>query len=467
MSQPVSHSPLKIFISYRRDDSAGYALHLFDSLSAHFGRDQIFMDIEQIEPGADFVQVIEDAVGSCDVLVALIGRHWLTVADGTSRRLDDPNDFVRLEIVSALNRDVRVIPVLVQGATMPRPQDLPGDLVSLSRRNAFDLSDRRWGHDVNRLITALEKIGRRESEHGAGYPKKFKIVLMIACAVLLTLIGITLFIRLAREPMRRETAPPVSQTPLASQVEDGAQRIELVWIPAGSFRMGSEDGHGDEKPVQRLTISQGFYMGRYEVTQAQWQAVMGNNPSNFKGDNLPVEEVSWNDAQEFIGRLNRRDDGYTYRLPSEAEWEYAARAGTTGDYAGDLDAMAWYGNNSGRTRLAAAEIFRTDPQNYYRRITDNGGQTHPVGSKRPNAFGLFDMHGNVWEWCQDWYHESYVGAPLDGGPWLGGGRQKERVLRGGSWYFPADFCRSSNRNRNAPDTRYDSNGIRVVATPRQ
>src|SRR5205085_11681819 len=119
--------------------------------------------------------------------------------------------------------------------------------------------------------------------------------------------------------------------------------VEFVWIPAGSFMMGSENGGSDEKPVHRVMISEGFYMGKYEVTQAQWQAVMGNNPSRFKGDNLPVETVSWDDAVSFIAKLNAQNDGYTYRLPTEAEWEYAARAGTTGDYAGDLDAMAWYG----------------------------------------------------------------------------------------------------------------------------
>ena len=120
--------------------------------------------------------------------------------------------------------------------------------------------------------------------------------------------------------------------------------------------MGSTNGGSDEKPVHQVTISQAFYMGKYEVTQGQWQAVMGNNPSNFKGDNLPVETVSWDDAIAFIARLNAQNDGFTYRLPTEAEWEYACRAGTTGDYAGDLDAMAWYGNNSGRGRLDAAEI---------------------------------------------------------------------------------------------------------------
>ena len=242
--------------------------------------------------------------------------------------------------------------------------------------------------------------------------------------------------------------------------------VEFVWIPAGSFMMGSENG-SDEKPVHRVTIADGFYMGKYEVTQAQWQAVMGNNPSYFKGcDNCPVEQVSWDDAVSFVARLNAQNDGYTYRLPTEAEWEYAARAGTTGDYAGDLDAMAWYGNNSGRTRLDAAEIYRTDLSNYYKRITENGGQTHAVGSKLPNAFGLFDMHGNVWEWCQDWYHDSYAGAPIDGSAWLSGGEQKYRVLRGGSWFDNASLLRSANRYGVTPGYRGNDGGLRVVAVVR-
>src|SRR5437016_4343933 len=139
-----------IFVSYRRDDSAGYAGRLFDRLSAYFvGGDQIFMDVDHIEPGEDFARVIEEAVGSCEILIALMGRSWLTSRDETGRRLDNPNDFVRLEIAAALARGVRVIPVLVQGAQMPRPQDLPEDLLPLSRRNALELSDARWKYDVD------------------------------------------------------------------------------------------------------------------------------------------------------------------------------------------------------------------------------------------------------------------------------------------------------------------------------
>jgi formylglycine-generating enzyme required for sulfatase activity len=210
----------------------------------------------------------------------------------------------------------------------------------------------------------------------------------------------------------------------------------MVLVPAGSFKMGSDNG--DEKPVHDVTISQAFYMGKYEVTQAQWQAVMGSNPSNFKGDNLPVEQVSWDEAIAFIARLNAQKDGYIYRLPTEAEWEYACRAGTTGDFAGNLDAMAWYDKNS-------------------------GGKTHDVGAKIPNAFGLFDMHGNVWEWCQDWYHASYIGAPGDGSAWLSGGEQKSRVLRGGSWSSYATYLRSAYRSRITPDYRGSTFGFRVVA----
>ena len=219
--------------------------------------------------------------------------------------------------------------------------------------------------------------------------------------------------------------------------------IEFMLILPGSFMMGSTNG-SDEKPVHQVTIKYSFYMGRFEVTQAQWQSVMGNNPSSFKGDlaepyiKLPVEHVSWDDAQEFIRKLNEMNDAYRYRLPSEAEWEYACRAGTTGDYAGTLNDMAWYAENS-------------------------ENRTHPVGQKQPNAWGLFDMHGNVWEWCEDWYHETYSGAPTDGSAWLSGGEHKYRVLRGGSWNY---YARSAIRVYFPPDWRNDAYGFRVVAVAR-
>ncbi len=213
--------------------------------------------------------------------------------------------------------------------------------------------------------------------------------------------------------------------------------IEMSWIPPGSFTMGSYKGEADERPVRRITVSRGFFIGRYEVTQAQWEAVMGHNPSNFRGDDLPVENVSWNDAQQFLFQLNDSDDGHSYRLPTEAEWEYACRAGTTENYAGNLDSMAWYANNS-------------------------GSHTHPVGTKEPNAWGLFDMHGNVSEWCDDFYHEQCYSLSPDCDP-VGPLSGEYRVLRGGSWDIDGTLARSATRYWDLPNYRDGSNGFRVVA----
>jgi formylglycine-generating enzyme required for sulfatase activity len=215
--------------------------------------------------------------------------------------------------------------------------------------------------------------------------------------------------------------------------------MKFVLIPAGKFLMGG-DGFDDEKPKHEVTIGNPFYLGKYQVTQGEWKVVMGDNPSHFKGnDRLPVDSVSWNDCQDFIRVLNDAGKGVFYRLPSEAEWEYACRAGTTGDYAGNLEEMGWYGENSGK-------------------------KTHPVGLKKANAFDLHDMHGNVWEWCQDRWHENYNGAPSDGSAWELGG-EESRVLRGGSWRGSARDCRSANRVRVTPSGRGFDGGLRVVMIP--
>jgi formylglycine-generating enzyme required for sulfatase activity len=216
--------------------------------------------------------------------------------------------------------------------------------------------------------------------------------------------------------------------------------ITLVLIPPGSFMMGSTNGAGNEQPVHKVTIGAPFYLGKYEVTQAQWVALMGHNPSENKGAEHPVEQVSWDDVQEFIRKLNALGDGFEYRLPTEAEWEYACRAGTTGDFAGELDAMAWYEKNA-------------------------GGGTHPVGQKLPNKFGLYDMHGNVWEWCADMSPENYQGAPSDGGAWLNPGSQK-RILRGGSWDHDSNHTRSAYRHWFTPSRHTHGIGFRVAAVPR-
>jgi formylglycine-generating enzyme required for sulfatase activity len=215
----------------------------------------------------------------------------------------------------------------------------------------------------------------------------------------------------------------------------GESRIEFVRIPAGEFPMGSENGDADEKPVHRVRITKAFEIGKYEVTQAQWGKVMGNNPSQFKGPDLPVESVSWGDIQDFLQKLNAMNDGYRYRLPTEAEWEYAARAGSTGD-SEELASTAWYDGNSDK-------------------------QTHPVGTKRPNAWGLYDMLGSVWEWCQDWYDESYYRSSPEPDP-PGPGSGQARVIRGGSWLTPSSFCRAASRSRSVLGAGDASMGFRLV-----
>jgi formylglycine-generating enzyme required for sulfatase activity len=215
--------------------------------------------------------------------------------------------------------------------------------------------------------------------------------------------------------------------------------IEFVTIQPGEFVMGCSpkdptylpDGTvsacpAEAQPAHRVRITKAFEIGKYEVTQAQWEAVMGNNPSNFKGPTNPVEQVSWEDVHEFLRRLSARGDGYRYRLPTEAEWEYAARAGADGLYAGpSLAAMAWYG-------VGGENLLKSK------------GSTHPVGQKQPNAWGLYDVHGNVAERVEDWYSASYYKtSPQDDptGPASGG----VHVARGGSWYSNASYVRLSNR----------------------
>lgn len=225
--------------------------------------------------------------------------------------------------------------------------------------------------------------------------------------------------------------------------------------------MGSSQGDGqaaaNEKPAHRVTISKSFYVARLELTQAQWEAVMGNNPYTLDRSNpyynLPgmaaritrpnhPSTVSWNDAQDFIERLNRRADGSRYRLPTEAEWEYVARAGTVsaysfGDDVGQLGRFAWHG-----------ESFAT-------------GGTHPVGKKPANAWGLHDVHGNVWEWVQDVYDPNYYASSQAVDP-VGPRTGRDRVVRGGSWHSTGDGWRSASRRAYAPDYRGISIGLRLV-----
>ena len=216
--------------------------------------------------------------------------------------------------------------------------------------------------------------------------------------------------------------------------------FEMVAVKGGSFMMGSNDE--DEKPIHRVTLSD-FYMGKTEVTQALWKAVMGNNPSTFKGDYLPVETVSWDDVQEFIIKLNR-STGKKYRLPTEAEWEFAAGGGSTN-----------------RTKWAGTDV-ESSVGNYAWYYSNSGDQTHEVATKFPNSLGLYDMSGNVWEWCKDWYGDYSANDQVDPtGPSSG----LYRVIRGGSWYFNLSDCRVAYRNGDEPDGRNANLGFRLSLVP--
>ena len=228
-------------------------------------------------------------------------------------------------------------------------------------------------------------------------------------------------------------------------VKDGIS-IDMVKVEAGTFMMGAtsemkdsyDDPDSDEKPVHQVTLTNDYYMGKYEVTQVLWQAVMGSNPSSFKGDNLPVEEVSWNDCQEFISKLNSLT-GRKFRLPTEAEWEYAARGGKKSrsyQYSGssNISDVAWYDGNS-------------------------VNKTHPVGTKQANELGIYDMTGNVWEWCSDWY--GFYSSSSQTNP-TGADSGSSRVFRGGSWYGNARYCRLSFRDCTPPDCRGYNLGLRLA-----
>jgi formylglycine-generating enzyme required for sulfatase activity len=238
--------------------------------------------------------------------------------------------------------------------------------------------------------------------------------------------------------------PPKSHDPFTNSVG-----MKFVWIPPGTFLMGSplnEEGRHPNEIQHKVTLTKGFYMSIHLVTQEQWQAVMNNNPSNFKGEkNLPVETVSWEDCQEFVKKITETDKK-PYRLPTEAEWEYSCRGGTT-------------------TPFYFGETISTDQANYNGNFTYGTGKkgvwrekTTPVGSFPANAFGLYDMHGNLWEWCQDWYSDNTQNDAVDP---QGPDKGIFRVVRGGSWYSIPQICRSAFRDGWEPDNLDDNYGFRL------
>jgi len=437
----------KIFLSYRRQDSIGVAGRIYDRLRAHFGSGAVFMDIDSIPFGEDFREHIDAAVGHCNLVLAVIGPKWAGETDA-HRRLDDPRDFVRNELESALHRNLPVIPILIDRAPMPGEADLPASLARLAFRNAIDVDQGRdFHHHVRRLIKGIEFHFQKSSAATAKPPRETTIR--------------------SAEPQSSPSSPVKGLT--------NSLGMTLVRIEPGSFLMGSSkdqidhlmrvfpdskrEWFDDEQPQHTVKIAHPYYLGIHQVTQGQYQAPMGNNPSDFKGsDDLPVENVSWLDAVEFCNKLSEREKrtpfyrvdgsevtpvgGDGYRLPTEAEWECACRAKSTtlypfGDDAGKLREFAWSNGNS-------------------------ESKTHPVGQKLPNAWGLYDMLGNVSEWCADGYDEKYyVSSPPADPPGAPGA--SPRVFRGGSWLHNPWYCRPASRYGYSPEYRSNFIGFRVAA----
>jgi eukaryotic-like serine/threonine-protein kinase len=247
---------------------------------------------------------------------------------------------------------------------------------------------------------------------------------------------------------RKNFEAQFNAVPVASGI-----KLELVQIPAGSFDIGSFKGKGydDERPQNRVSAA-AFMLGQYAVTQAHWQAVMGKHSSRFNGDSLPVDNISWNDAVKFCERLSKTI-GQVFKLPSEAQWEYACRAGS-------------------QAAFHFGETMTTDVANYNGEFAFNAEPkgidwhvTTPVDTFDPNAFGLCDMHGNVWEWCADVGRDTYDGAPTDGRAWTTQGEQTYRVARGGCWHHTPDVCRSAARLRDGATEGDEFTGFRVVMDP--
>jgi formylglycine-generating enzyme required for sulfatase activity len=410
----------KIFINYRRSDDPGFAIALYMCLEGEFGAGRLFMDVDHIKPGEDFVEVLKAQVAQCDVLLAVIGPRW---ADNMASRVEDPQDFVAVEIMAALDQGKFVIPVLVGGVDFPPADILPGPIRPLARKHAVSLRPARFKADYQGLSAALkDALSAAESERTA-----------------------------------RLRSGPVSTIPLPMPgvaFQDFSAAPEMIVVPAGQFLMGS---HKDEKgrsenegPQRMVAIARPFAVSKFPVTFEEWDACLADGGSGgYKpSDNgwgrgrRPVINVSWEDTQNYVKWLSGKTLRHC-RLLSEAEWEYAARAGETKAYS------------------TGAAITRRQAR-FSEGDWGSAGRTVEAGSFEPNAFGLYDMHGNVGEWVEDFWHRNYDGAPLDGFAWCLGD-PKQRVIRGGGWVNTSANIRAAYRSRNDSDARFNYVGFRVAA----
>jgi len=451
--------PVNVFFSYSHQDEK-----LRNGLEVHLSTLQRQKVIKswhdrKIGAGIEWAQAIDDNLNAADIILLLISADFLA-----------SEYCYGLEMERAIARhdagEARVIPIILRptdlhGTPFGKLQAFPRDAKPVTRWSNRDEAFvniaqgiRQAAHEMSQvlrdrrtaeLVPTVVEHDIKHSEDGELSPKTESV---------------------AGAPVGdRSPIAPNSSTHVDSFLEEEERRsfavdlgngvlLEMVAIPGGTFWMGSpkDEGEDDERPRHQVTIAP-FWMSKFVVTQAQYEAVIGGNPSYFKGANRPVEEVSWNDAVEFCQKLSVKAKRQ-FRLPSEAEWEYACRAGTTTPfYFGDTistDQANYDGN----------QIYGSGEKGEYREETTN------VGSLLSNAFGLYDMHGNVCEWCLDHWHSSYEGAPTDGSAWIDKDAKENAgmVLRGGSWWYDPVNCRSAYRYYSNPRASNDLIGFRIVCS---
>lgn len=440
----------KVFISYRRKDNQYAANLIYDRLVERFNKESVFFDIDAMPAGVDFRRHIQQAVSECDVLLAVIGDQWQELDECGESRLNNPADFVRIEIAAALARDIPVVPVLVGTAQVPREHDLPAELADLAYRNAREVrGGSSMAGDLRRLISGIEQA--LDSVTSNLSPKQSETNGRVRASST---------DEPSVDPNQSIEVPGWASTAAEDQYgrwaafELGGQLHRMRWIEPGEFLMGSpedEPERWDDEDLHAVCLAAGFWLGEVAVSQALWRQVTGENPGRFRGENLPVESVSYNDIHEiFLPALNSQSPLLQACLPTEAQWEYACRAGTRTPFSFGHLLGAEMANSNGTMP------YNNQQPSVYRK------STVPVDEFQPNGWGLYQMHGNVWEWCadgpRDFVADEKVIDPR--GPDAGG-----RVLRGGAWYYDGRHLRSANRIARSPGYRSHDIGFRLAQVP--
>ena len=435
----------RIFISYRRGVDNGEARSLYYQLERYFDRDRLFMDVDDIPVGADFVEFLDGQVAKCNALIAVIGRGWVQHVG----RLHDDEDFVRIELDAALKRSTQIpiIPLLIDGMVLPRRDELPPDLHPLRRRNGVPIRHDSYPSTIEaRLIPALSKaLHEAVPDRQTARPVDAPTV------------------------RRADPEKPLPEPGTIFRDDEAPWAPEMVVIPTGSFMMGSTAEETSkfevadtlaawEKPRHEVEISESFALARYATTFEEYLAFCEATDREKPGDHgwgrgrRPVINVSWDDATDYCEWLSERTR-QSYRLPSEAEWEYACRAGT-------------------ETAFSFGDVISTDQANYDGNYTAGGSKqgichekTVPVDYPgfQANAFGLLQMHGNVREWCEDDWADSYEAARMQS-PLILSPRGPYRVVRGGPWNSDPKYLRSADRFNNAPGSCNFNLGFRPART---